>query len=57
MLSGGTDGGPAFGAEMPKPGGEVLKYEEPRHLTASIYTPGSNQLLFKFKRTATRRAR
>jgi hypothetical protein len=43
-----------FAAEPPKPNGAELKYEEPKYLTGAIYASGSKQLLFKFKRTATR---
>ena len=31
-----------------------MKYEEPKYLVGAIYAPGSEHLLFKFKRVATR---
>jgi hypothetical protein len=54
MMAIGAEDQPGFGAETPNAGGAVLKYEEPKLLTGAIYASGSKQLLFKFKRTATR---
>ncbi len=33
---------------------EPLRYEEPRYLTGSVYTPDKKKLLFRFKRVAAR---
>lgn len=38
----------------PGPGGRELKYEEPKYLAGTILTPDSKQVLFKFKRVASR---
>jgi hypothetical protein len=43
------------GSEAHKPpSGEALQYELPRSLTGSIYALGTTQLLYQFKRTASR---
>ena len=43
-----------FAADAASTGGQELKYEEPKYLTGEIYAPNSKQLLFKFKRVASR---
>lgn len=53
----GASAVPAFAADtMTNRGGGMLKYEEPRHLTGSIYGQGGDKekLLYKFQREATR---
>ncbi len=42
------------GADGLKRAGEELKYEEPKHLNGTIYTPDRKKVLFKFTRTASR---
>jgi hypothetical protein len=54
MLSAGANGRQVVGAEIPKPGSGVLKYEEPKYLTGAIYAPDAKRLLFKFKPVASR---
>jgi hypothetical protein len=44
----------AFGAEALEAAAPKLRYEEPTHLTGTIYARGSNQPLFKFAREAQR---
>ena len=41
-----TGGHRAFGAEELESAAPKLRYEEPTHLTGTIYTRGSNQPLF-----------
>jgi len=54
LLGAGADGLSVLGAEAFSPVGGALIYEEPRYLAGAIYAPDSNQLLFKFKRVASR---
>src|SRR5204863_139322 len=51
----GLPGRLARSAEAGKSGAAELKYEEPKHLTGSIFAPeaGQERLVFKFKREAT----
>ncbi len=54
MITAGAGSRKTFADQPAKPGSERLRYEEPKYLTGTIFSPESNQLLFKFKRAASR---
>ena len=54
ILCGGANYWALAGEHPATPESAELKYEEPKYLTGAIYSPGDKQLLFRFKRVATR---
>ena len=54
IVGAGTGGHRALSAEALESQAPKLRYEEPTHLTGTVYARGSNQPLFKFERAAQR---
>ncbi len=54
MLSAQVDGRSAVGAEAPPNPPVLLRYEAPENLVGAVYAANSKQLLFRFKRLASR---